>query len=204
MAQFQKTIDYFLWIGNNAIHIWSQKERSAQQVVFHPKESIPYVPKFHAVWEGTDCPDQLRRMIGGKFRARMSRILMAVPDDISCIEEKALEEFAMFARSSMSEKKFLMVPQALILEPALEKYIAITWSCRCFSVSLVQNKAVIKKNWTDISSNQENLLSEVKKICPYENLPVIYPQIDTSPFPLAFGKGIPLEDIANHASVFIK
>lgn len=199
----QKGLDCILWIGNDAIHIWKQKENATGIIPLEPFMDIPHIPKFHAVWDGANYSQKLNRAMGGVLRIRISRILMAIPDDATLIEKQALTEYAIRAGFAASGKRFALCSQSLILNPLAEEYIAVTWTCRCICISLVNSCAAEKRVWLDISQSAE-LASEIAELSLYKELPVYYPQIEPPPFPLKIGVGLSLEKMADGASAFFK
>lgn len=193
----QKGIDYLLWIGNDSIYIWNRKENKEERIDLSPAENIPYIPKFHTVWDETYSFDTINRALGGNPWIHIKRVMMAVPDDITRIERQALTEFALMAGIG---RKLALCSQSLLLSPLAARYISITWSCRCFSICLVNNGIPVKKSWVGISNAQSDLIAEIKNIDSGENLPVFYPQIEEPPFPIKIGDGLSLERLAKSLS----
>lgn len=194
----RKGMEYLLWIGNNSIYIWNKKENKEERIDLTLSEKIPYVPKFHAVWEETYYCDKLNRAFGGTPWIHRKRIIMAVPDDITWIEKRALIEFAIRAGAG---KKLTLYPQSLLLNPLAERYIAVTWSCRCLSICLIKDGIAEKKDWLAISSTWEDFISKIGSIGFYDDVPTFYPQIEPPPFLFKIGTGLSLEKLAGNASI---
>ncbi|MCI8478807.1 MAG: hypothetical protein HFE97_10825 [Oscillospiraceae bacterium] len=199
LSQARRCADYVLWIGTDAIYVWNKKEGKQDRIPFSPPEEIPYVPNFHTLWEDTKAREvpymtALTRLLGGRLRAKMSCILLAAPDDITWIERRALEDFALMAGAGAVNKRLFFCPQSVALRPPEEQFLAITWSCRCFTLCLVREGAVEKTYWLPLSqTSREALHSAVKRL---ESLPVYYPQIEPAPFPLDIGTGRSLGQLA--------
>ncbi len=195
----QKGIDYLLWIGNDSIYIWNRKENREEHIDLSSEENIPYIPKFHTIWDGTYSFDALKRALGGNPWIHIKRVIMAAPDDITRIEKQALWEFALMAGMG---RKLALCSQSLLLNPLAARYISVTWSCRCFSICLVNDGAIVRKTYVNIFNAQKGLIDGIKKIDSGENLPVFFPQIEPPPFPLKIGAGLALDRIAENLSVF--
>ena len=82
--------DVFIWTGEDALRIWDRRRGQEQEIPFDHGQKVPYVPRFHLLWEDPKhYQEALRRALGrGK-----KRILLAAPDDATFIERTALEDF---------------------------------------------------------------------------------------------------------------
>lgn len=204
ITQMRNRADHIIWIGSDVIQIWHKKEGSKDQIDLPPVGSVPFVPRFHGLWEEVSqkaCQSQLTKALGGHLRMRMSYILAAIPDDTTWIETRALQEFFLISGSGAPDKRLFFCPQSLLLCPTRESFIAVTWSCRCFSISLVKNGAVAGRMHLDITqSGLDELAKAIGSFCPDERPPVYYPQIEASPLLEMPGTGVSLEQllIPNH------
>lgn len=204
ITQMRDRADHIIWIGGEAIHIRHKKGASNERIELPPTGPVPFVPRFHGLWEDAsqkDCQSQLTKALGGHLRMRMSYILAAIPDDATWIETRALQEHFLISGSGAPDKRLFFCPQSLLLCPAQEPCIAVTWSCRCLSVCLVRNGVVAGRTYLDLPrSGPEELAKAIGGLCPNERLPVYYPEIEAAPLPEMPGSGVPLEQLlaSNH------
>ena len=79
--------DVFIWTGEDALRIWDRRRGQEQEIPFDHGQKVPYVPRFHLLWEDPKhYQEALRRALGrGK-----KRILLAVPDDAFYPEEEGV------------------------------------------------------------------------------------------------------------------
>lgn len=195
--------DYIVWVGNEALCVRNVKEGESTNIPLRPREEIPYVPRFYTVWEegeggrnGASCREMFIRALGGRLRARMSRVVLAVPDDIVWVEKRALEDFALMAGTGGVGRRLFFCPQGEVLRGSGERYIGVTWSSRCWSVSRVREGSAERKLHLDIArSGPEELASAVRTLDAGERLPVYYPGIEDAPLPVDFGSAVSLEQI---------
>lgn len=126
----------------------------------------------------------------------MSCILAAIPDDATWIETRALQELFLISGSGAPDKRLFFCPQSLLLRPAREPFIAVTWSCRCLSICLVCNGAVASRVHLDIARcGPDELAEAIGGLRPNERLLVYYPEIEAAPLPDMPGTGVPLEQL---------
>ena len=175
IAQARKRANHAVWIGSEAIYVWHKKDASVERVELPPAGPVPYVPRFQGVWEEASqkaFQSQLTSALGG-LRIRMSDILVAIPDDATWIETRALQDFFLMSGSGAPDKKLFFYSQSVLLGPSEHSFIAVTWSCRCFSVCLIQTAlnrtastlppaTVSRRIWTQPSG-----LSTLAAICRY-------------------------------------
>lgn len=199
ITQIRDRADHIIWIGSEAIHIRHKKGVSNERIELPPTGPVPFVPRFHGLWEEAsqkDCQSRLTKALGGHLRMRMSYILVAIPDDATWIETRALQEHFLISGSGAPDKRLFLCPQSLLLHPAREPFISVTWSCRCLSVCLVRNGAVAGRVYLDtVCRGTEELAGAIRSLCPNEPLPVYYPKIETAPLSAMPGTGVPLEQL---------
>lgn len=200
-TQARNRANQVIWVGNDALYIWHKKEAVKEQIELPPAGPVPFVPRLHGIWEEASqkvCQTQLSNALGGRLRMRMSHILVAMPDDITWIETRALQDFFLMSGSGAPDKRVFFYPQSVLLGPSGESFTAVTWSCRCLNVCQVRNSTVISRIHLDHSHcDSKDLASAIKSISPYEHLPVYFPGIETTPIAMESGQKISLEQIAH-------
>ena len=200
-TQARNRANHVIWVGNDALYIWHKKEAVKEQIELPPAGAVPFVPRFHGIWEEAsqkDCQTQLTNALGGRLRMRMSRILVAIPDDITWIETRALQDFFLMSGSGALDKGVFFYPQSVLLGPSEESFTALTWSCRCLNVCQVRNGTVISYVHLDHSHcDPKDLASAIKSISPNEHLPVYFPGIEAAPIAMESGLRMSLEQIAH-------
>lgn len=144
--QKMKKTDYFLWIGNEAIYIWDRKKKHKERISYLESnlEQFPFIPKFHNIWENIGYyKDGLGKIMGRNF-FNSCRILVAVPEDLSGIEKRALEDCIYMAAGGRINRSsgLWLCSHSLTLHTSAEDYIAVTESCRSVCVALVRNGGV--------------------------------------------------------------
>lgn len=199
ITQIRNRADHIIWIGSEAIHIRHKKGVSNEQIELPPAGPVPFVPRFHGLWEETSqkgCQSRLTKALGGHLRMRMSYILAAIPDDATWIEIRALQEHFLISGSGAPDKRLFFCPQSILLHLAQEPFITVTWSCRCLSICLMRNGALAGRVYLDIAHcGPEELAEAISGLCPNEPLPVYYPKIEGAPLPKMPGTGVPLKQL---------
>lgn len=145
-GQKMKKTDYFLWIGNEAIYIWDRKKKHKERISYLESnlEQFPFIPKFHSIWENFGYyKDGLGKIMGRNF-FNSCRILVAVPEDLSGIEKRALEDCIYMATGGRINRSsgLWLCSHSLTLHTSAEDYIAVTESCRSVCIALVRNGGV--------------------------------------------------------------
>ena len=170
---FRKT-DTFLWIGSKAIYTWDRRSDSAESVEFPGRDTpwIPYVPKFYAVWEDSDRYQEELRTALDVHRLTLwgkRRVLLAAPDDLTQIEAVALEDFIYAAMGGALKRRngLTLCSQSEVLLPPAGCFLAVTHSCRCYSVAVVRDGEVIDKTLLDVNDCTRGML--VQQIREYHS-----------------------------------
>ena len=199
ITQIRKHADHFIWIGSEALYVQHRGDTATIRIELPPAGPIPYVPRLHSLWEESgqrDFRQRLTQALGGRLRMRMGRILAAIPDDLTWIETRALQDYFLMSGSGAPDKRLFFCPQSVLLRPAQEPFLAVTWSCRWLSVGLVRNGSVSGRVHLDIArSGLEELVETIDSLCPTERVPVCYPEVEAAPLPAMPGTGIPLEQM---------
>lgn len=196
IAQARKRANHAVWIGSEAIYVWHKKDASVERVELPPAGPVPYVPRFQGVWEEASqkaFQSQLTSALGGRLRIRMSDILVAIPDDATWIETRALQDFFLMSGSGAPDKKLFFYSQSVLLGPSEHSFIAVTWSCRCFSVCLIQNGTV--QNRIHLAAGHckpEDLDTAIRSINFGSNLPIYYSDAETAPISQIPGTAVPM------------
>ena len=194
----RKRADIFIWVSMDALRIWKRKGKEEKGIPFQPEkdQKIPYVPKFHCLWEDPKrYSEELRKAVGrGKFR-----VLLALPEDVTFIETTALVEFVMQAlgRRLKRRRGLSACPQSVCLGPSDETFIAVTRTCRCYCVARVQDGEIADSQLLDAHSGGRNELDRtVRDFTIRDGLPVYYPEDDEDWALIAVGKNVPFSRIA--------
>lgn len=199
ITQVHEHADSFIWIGGEAIYVRRRGNAATVKLELPPASPVPYVPRLYGVWEEAEqkgCQQRLTQALGGRLRTRAGRILVAIPDDITWIETRALQDYFLMAGSGAPDKRLFLFPQSVLLHPAQEPFLAVTWSCRCLSVCQVRDGAAIGRVYLDIArSGPEELAGAISSLCAAERLPVYYPAVEAAPLPSMPGIGIPLDQM---------
>lgn len=67
ITQMRNRADHIIWIGSDVIQIGHKKEGSKDQIDLPPIGSVPFVPRFHGLWEEVSqkaCQSQLTKGSG--------------------------------------------------------------------------------------------------------------------------------------------
>lgn len=196
--------DFLLWIGSDAIYTWDRRTGNEGCIRFSSAQRIPYVPGFHEIWEDSERYQQeLQEMLGlRRFRLfGKRRILMAAPEDLTQIEQIALEDFIYAAvGGSLKRRRGLqLISQSELLPPPAGRYIAVTHSCRCYCVAVVEEGRVAKKELLDVNDcSREVLLRQIRDFHSsyHDNtMEVCYPQMEVNLLLDRLGAELRLADI---------
>lgn len=187
--QMMRKVDYFLWIGKDAIYIWDRKKKFKEQILYLESnaEQFPYIPKFHSIWENIGYyKEGMGKILRKKF-LNSCRILVSVPEDLSGIEKCALEDcIYMSAGGRINRSRgFWLCSHSLTLHTPAEDFIAVTGSCRSACIALVRKGEVEQrvfmgrnsfsgKNTGDYGINSRDL-EQFKKKYGCESLSVYQP-----------------------------
>lgn len=139
------TFDLLIWVGNEALFLWDRKRGELDPLIYPVSpEPIPGLPRHCFLWEDSKAQtDALRRRAGAGPLSRR-RVLLAVPDDASWVERRALEDFVRMACIERHGEKGLMLrPQGELL--GVGDYLALNWSCRCVTASLVRGGRAVQR-----------------------------------------------------------
>lgn len=193
-----KRADIFIWVGMDALHIWNRKREEEKGIPFlqGDDQKIPYVPKFHCLWEDpAHYCKELRKAVGrGKFR-----VLMAIPEDVTFIESTALEDFIYQAMDHHLKRRGLVTcPQSLALGPPDEHYIAATRTCRCYGIARVKNGQIADSQLLDAHKSDRAALDwAVRDLSTKDTaLPVYYAESEEDWALMGLGRNVPFSRIA--------
>lgn len=195
--------DTFLWIGNEAIHVWDQRNAQVGYIPFINGSAgeIPYVPKFHSVWE--DSPhyqEELRGLLGKRRR----RVLLAVPEDATAIERTALEDFVHAAIGDRLKRLegLAVCTQSQVLRASSGTFIALTSSCRCCCVALVRDGEVQAKTLLDAAESSRTDLfvpiRDYRSKHPSGMLDIYYPQTEENQILAGLGTPVSFEQMIEY------
>lgn len=194
LTQARNRADDFIWIGNEAIYVQHRGDAASVKVELPSADPIPYVPRLHGIWDEAvqkSSQQRLTQALGGRLRMQMAHILVAIPDDTTWIELRALQDYFLMSGSGAPDKRLFFYPQSVLLRPAQESFLAITWSCRCLSVCHVHNGSVADRIRLDIArSGADELAGAIGGLCLSGHLPVYHPAIEAAPLPKMPGTGI--------------
>lgn len=159
--------DVLLWVGNEALYVWAKQGdvEAGIPLAGEGLEDIPYVPRFHCLWEAPEHYQQaLRDILGGGVFSK-KRVLMAVPQDATTIEVTALEDFVQAAMGGALKGRdgLVLVPQSVALHGSAGSYVALGRSCRCYSVALIKDGEVVEDVLLDAHQTSRNeILGQVR------------------------------------------
>ncbi|MDE7246095.1 MAG: hypothetical protein K2O18_19270 [Oscillospiraceae bacterium] len=193
--------DIFIWVGMEALQIWDRRREVEKGIPFLLKrdQKIPYVPKFHCLWEDPDHYSQeLRKAVGrGKLR-----VLLAVPEDATYIETTALVEFVAqaFGRQLKKRRGLVSCSQSVSLGKPDEHFIAITRTCRCYCVARVKDGKIADSQLLDAHGGGRNANTVEFAVRDFSaaaaSMPVYYPESDEDWALMSAGKNVPFSRIA--------
>ena len=184
--------DIFIWAGMEALQVWNRRQKEEIGIPFlqDKDQKIPYVPKFHCLWEDPDhYSRELRKAVG---RGR-HRIAMAMPEDATFIESTALEEFITQALGRRLRKRggFTACSQSVSLGAPDEHFIAVTRTCRCYSVARVKNGKIADSRLLDAHSGDRTAVDRtVQELsgASASGMPVYYMENDEDWALMSVGK----------------
>ncbi len=191
--------DLLIWVGMEALQIWNRKREEEKGIPFlqEKNQKIPYVPKFHCLWEDpVHYSKELRRAIGrGRFR-----VLLAMPEDITFIESTALKDFIYQAMGGRLKRfhGLTACPQSVLLGPYGEHYIAATRTCRCYCLAEVKNGEIVDSQLLDAYQSDRNSLDWAVRDLSAKNsgIPVYYPESEEDWALMGIGENVPFSQIA--------
>lgn len=186
-SKLVRRADALLWVGNEALHIWDAREESESCIRLLGREGdwIPYVPAFYDIWE--DSPRYQRELgdiLGSRRLWGKRRVLVCAPEDLTAIEAIALEDFLYAAMGGGLKRRGGVVvrTQSQLLQKPGRRSIAVTRSCRCYTVAVVEDGQVAEKVMLDVNDCTRDIL--LRQIRDYHSryrdsaMEVCYPQID--------------------------
>lgn len=192
--------DVLIWTGAEALYIWDRRRKERRDIPFSEGDSqnIPYVPKFHVLWEKPKhYQSELRKLVGW----RKCRVLLAVPEDISFIEKIALEDFIYSALGTRLKRRGLAsCSHSLTLGKPTETYIAATRTCRCYCIALVQEGKVTDSELLDAYRLDrfalDGIVRDFQDIAHDRDLRVYYPETEEDWALMGLGKNVSFAKIA--------
>lgn len=188
--------DVFIWTGEDALRIWDRRREEEKSIAFDTGWKVPYVPRFHVLWEEPKhYQDALRKALGrGK-----KRILLAVPDDATFIERTALEDFVCASLGRRLKKRGLTICSHSV-SLGKGQYIAATRTCRCYCVALVKEGVVTSSQLLDAHRSERGALE--REIYDFRDeagelgLKVYYPETEEDWTLMGLGKSISFAQMA--------
>ena len=201
---FQRA-DALLWVGNEALHIWDARDESESCIRLLGREGdwIPYVPAFYDIWEDPERYQQeLRDILGGVRLVGRRRVLLCAPEDLTQIEAIALEDFLQAAMGGGLKRSngVILCSQSQVLQKPGERSIAVTRSCRCYCVAVVEDGEVTEKVLLDVNEcTRDVLLRQIRDFhSRYRDsaMEVCYPEVDADLLMDGVGGEISLARIA--------
>lgn len=190
--------DIFIWIGEDAMHVWDRRrdEESEIPFVLLKSQKIPYVPQFHILWEDPAYyQSELRDALGrGKHR-----VLLAIPEDVTAVERIALEDFIYAALERRLKRNGLLVcSHSVVLGE--DRYIAVTRTCRCYCVALVEDGEVSESRLLDAHKSERSTLDwevrDYRRASGDHELPVYYPETEEDWTLMGLGKSVSFSRMA--------
>lgn len=174
--------DLLLWVGNEALYLWDRKRGELEPLPYPvPAEPVPGLPRHCLLWgeDGQAETGALRRRTGAGPLSRR-RVLLAVPDDACWMERRALEDFVRMACiERRGEKGLVLRPQGELLGDGQEPYLALNWSCRCVTASLVQGGRVLRRRHGALrGAGQDSAEDLAASLGPY---PLYAPGLEAPP-----------------------
>lgn len=139
--------DLLLWVGNEALYLWDRKRGELEPLPYPvPPEPVPGLPRHCLLWEDSKTTTNALRRHAGAGPLSRRRVLLAVPDDASWVERRALDDFVRMACIERhGEKGLLLRPQGELLGDGQGPYLALNWSCRCVTATLVQGGTAVQR-----------------------------------------------------------
>lgn len=184
--------DVFIWTGEDALRIWDRRRDQEKTIPFDTGCKVPYVPRFHALWEEPKYyQEELCKALGrGK-----KRILLAVPDDATFIERTALEDFVYASLGRRLRRRGLCIcSHSVSLGKPTGQYIAATRTCRCYCVALVTDGAVTNSQLLDAHRSERGALEreiyDFRDEAGKPELKVYYPETEEDWTLMGLGKNV--------------
>lgn len=184
--------DVFIWTGEDGLHIWDRRREQEKSISFDTGWKVPYVPRFHVLWEEPKhYQEELRRALGrGK-----KRVLLAVPDDATFIERTALEDFICASLGRRLKRRGLTIcSHSVSLGKPLGQYIAATRTCRCYCVALVTDGVVTDSQLLDAHRSERGALEreiyDFRAEAGAPDLKVYYPETEEDWTLMGLGKNV--------------
>lgn len=207
-AKAFRRADILLWTGVEAIRIWDRRSRTGNCIRFTGGSGqwIPYVPRFYDVWEDAgryqdELRDALELSAWSLWGKR--RVLLAAPEDLTAIESIALEDFVYAAVGANLKRRrgVILCSQSQLLRPPAGQYMAVTRSCRCYCVAVVQNGVVEDRALLDVNEcTREVILRQIRDFhSRYHNnaMEVFYPQTEEDFFLKGMGAPVSLQTMVD-------
>jgi len=188
--------DIFIWTGEDGLHIWDRRRGEEKSISFDSGWKVPYVPRFHVLWEEPQHYQQALRQALGRGK---KRILMAVPDDATFIERTALEDFVYASLGRRLKRRGLTVCSHSV-SLGKGQYIAATRTCRCYCVALVTDGVVTNSQLLDAHRSErgalEREIQDFREEAGEPGLRVYYPETEEDWTLMGLGKNVSFARIA--------
>lgn len=192
---------FWFWFGREGISIWDKKKGKKFYIGYF-NQTLPYVPGFSDIWECvSNYQDEVWKITGKPILK--PRVALIVPEDISKLERRALEDFCFLTARA---REVILLTQSMVLYSPLEDYIALTLTCRTCCIALMKDGEVKEREFFAVSdctreSVKENL-QKFRRSYQGETLQVYYPEMEESELLSGQGTAVPFEKMMEECLAF--
>ncbi|MCM1991284.1 hypothetical protein [Oceanirhabdus seepicola] len=155
---------FFVILRDNKMLININDQSNIVEYSFTDLETYPNIPFYINIFETENVRKKIKPIVYENLNTLSEKIFkpevfVLVDDDTMGTEKRAIEEFILL---SLAPKKVAIVPQCLLLAPKdIEKYIAVSKSCRLIILSYIKNRKVLAQKFID---NKEYSVEELKEL----------------------------------------
>jgi len=131
---------------------------------FTDLKAYPNIPFYINIFESENIRKSIKPIVYENLNTLSEKIFkpevfVLVDDDTMGIEKRAIEEFILI---SLAPRKVAIIEQCLLLAPNdIEKYIAVSISCRLIILSYIKNRDVLAQKFID---NKACSVEELKEL----------------------------------------
>lgn len=185
---------FWFWFGREGIFIWDKKKGKKFYLAYFAR-TLPCVPGFSDIWEHLFFyQEEIRKIVG---RALFKpRLVLIVPEDISRIEKRALEDFCIIAARG---REIIFFTQSMLLHSPLEDFIALTLTCRTCCIALMKEGEIKEREFFAVHDcTGESIKENLQKFCRKyhgESLQVYYPQMKETEWLSGQGTAVSFEEM---------